>query len=325
MIGFSIIICTYNGEAVIFNTLKHILALKRTSEFNIEVIVVDNNSNDNTYHVVNSILSSQSIFKYKILKESLIGKAFAFKTAVLNSSYKYILICDDDNWLKEDYLINAFRRLNSNHNIGALGGYGEVKCEVIAPAWFSVFQDHYATGSQEASAIAGELYGAGMIVPLKLLRKIYESEDDIFLLTGRAGKLMLSSEDTELTLMIRLLGFSVVYDDSLHFIHFIKKEKLNKLYLYQLFYGFGLSVPFISIYRFIEGGKNNPRMYLLIQWLKAFFRLAYFFILPPKPLGRLPYFYWCVGNLNALWKINNKFVTMCRIQGERINSIKKII
>lgn len=84
-----------------------------------EVIVVDNDSNDNTKDVV---LSFAGLLNIKYIFEPVRGIPYARNTGIKNASGDIIAFIDDDcvadeNWLK--FIEAAFTR---DPNIGAVGG-----------------------------------------------------------------------------------------------------------------------------------------------------------------------------------------------------------
>src|SRR6187402_822059 len=92
-LGFSIIVCTYNGASRLEQTIKHLAGLTIPPGHKTELILVDNASTDNTVAIT----------------QKRQGKGFAIETGYDAASYSYILTVDDDNWLDADYLTIATR------------------------------------------------------------------------------------------------------------------------------------------------------------------------------------------------------------------------
>ena len=65
-----------------------------------------------------------------------------------NSSFDYMLFCDDDNWLAPNYIQLAHDFMEQNPNIGVLGGNGEAISDMEIPSWFEEIQEGYAVGPQ---------------------------------------------------------------------------------------------------------------------------------------------------------------------------------
>lgn len=102
----SIVICTYNNAASLAITLQQIIDQEVTQPDLVELIVIDNNSSDNTADILKSTCCKK--FVYRHYYESRQGISHARNTGFENALGDYILYTDDDadipaNWL-ENYL-----------------------------------------------------------------------------------------------------------------------------------------------------------------------------------------------------------------------------
>jgi glycosyltransferase involved in cell wall biosynthesis len=121
MHGISVIICCYNSEHRLPQTINHLIA-QSVDGFSVEIILVDNASTDNTSIVAFDLLKSQSKISYKIVEEPIPGLSNARKKGIDSSSYNILLFCDDDNWLNPSYLATTYNLLNKYKDIMVLGG-----------------------------------------------------------------------------------------------------------------------------------------------------------------------------------------------------------
>jgi O-antigen/teichoic acid export membrane protein/glycosyltransferase involved in cell wall biosynthesis len=115
----SIVIATYNRSALLERTLTSILE-QDSSEGSFEVIVVDNNSSDNTYGMVQALQRTAG-GRLRYLTESRQGNAYARNTGVSAALAPVIAFTDDDvcvspNWVKT--ICDAFARYDSASFIG---------------------------------------------------------------------------------------------------------------------------------------------------------------------------------------------------------------
>lgn len=104
----SIIIPMCNSE----NTIRRALdSLVNQSYNNIEVIVVNNNSIDNSVNIANSY-SDKLVFK--LLNEKNSGPSYARNTGMENSSGEYIMFLDADDYFEKDMVYKMVSAIKNN-------------------------------------------------------------------------------------------------------------------------------------------------------------------------------------------------------------------
>lgn len=69
----------------------------------------------------------------RVVKEAKLGLSYARARGFREARYEYIILCDDDNWLDENYVSRVYQLLSGKPNIGAAGGYGSLLYEVEPP------------------------------------------------------------------------------------------------------------------------------------------------------------------------------------------------
>jgi len=95
----SIVIPVYNSEKYLFKCLDSVV--KQTYQ-NIEIIIVDNNSTDQSINIINEFSLKDK--RIKVYKESRKGVVYARKLGVENSKGKYIASVDSDDSLNAKYI-----------------------------------------------------------------------------------------------------------------------------------------------------------------------------------------------------------------------------
>ena len=236
MKGVSVIVCCYNSEKRLPETLKY-LALQRVQEdFSWELIIVNNNSSDSTATLAESLWKKyQSPAPLNILDEQTPGLYFARERGLKAAKYDIILWCDDDNWLCENYIQTAFTIMQKDTEIGALGGWCEAAFEGDKPAWFDTYAKYFAVSRQakhsgDITHKKGCVYGAGMVIR-KSNDHTLKSLGFTNVLTGRTGIKLSSGEDTEYCYALRLIGKKIWFDERLYFQHFMTKGRLSLGYV----------------------------------------------------------------------------------------------
>jgi len=237
--GISVIICCHNSSVRLPQTLSHIYNQQLSIAIELEVIIVNNASTDNTKQVAEfecKKYQSQAI-KFKIINELMPGLIYARKKGVDTASYEYLVFCDDDNWLESKYLQKAYECIHLKDNIGAVGGFGIAVSDVEFPEWFQMYQDAYAVGKQDTypddPTKANYLWGAGLVTRKSLFMKAYAKHPP--LLVGRQANKLSCGEDAELTMRLRIMGFDLIYNSELIYQHYISINRLTISYREQLF------------------------------------------------------------------------------------------
>lgn len=115
----TIILATFNSQKTILNLLKSILYLKYD---NLEVIIVDNASTDNTVAIINEILPQlQKKISIKLyFMKTNIGLYAALNLAAEKASGEYLCIIDHDIEMSPFVLEKLVSNLEADRSIGAI-------------------------------------------------------------------------------------------------------------------------------------------------------------------------------------------------------------
>ncbi|GIZ10051.1 glycosyltransferase [Flavobacterium sp. UMI-01] len=264
MKGISVIVCCYNSVERLKPTIEHLLNQVGIAPNQWEILIIDNASTDDTAAVASDLLEKNKTENspfFKIIKEVKPGLSAARMCGINHASFDFLLFCDDDNWLVKSYLQDALAIIAAHSNVGVIGGYGTPVFEGQEPPYFWENQYHtLAVGAQyvEEGNITHTrkvVYGAGMIVNKKAFLELIQNYQFEFQATGRIGASLASSEDHELCLALRMIGYEVLWYKRLQFYHYIPKNRTEINYYKKLFLGFGLSSPLLIGY---DLDKTNP-------------------------------------------------------------------
>ena len=289
---------------------------------------MNNRSTDNTVETAVKLFESLASEKphFKIVHESTQGLSTAREKGLNEAHYDYVLFCDDDNWLDENYLSIALNIMQSNPRIGALGGTGSPVFEDKEPPYFWVNQYHVLAVGQQSKIDGditderGVLYGAGMIVNKAAYKDLKEKFKFKFLLTDRAGNNVLSSGDHELCLSLKKIGFRIFYAKSLQFKHYIAANKTTIRYYKKLFLGFGKAYAMLQVYRVNKNNLNdikNDYRYIAFRCLKNILLAKVKLLIDGyylsnnkyKYLNEIHYLYSNIGLLKTIVKAKNIYRT----------------
>ncbi len=239
MKGVSIVICCYNSAARLPATLQYIAAQQVPAHIPWELLIVNNNSTDDTADVARQFFQAHPGISGEVLEEDTPGLSYARQKGFDHAQFEYIILCDDDNWLKADYTQTAFEIMEGDRAIASLGGCGTPVFETgSAPRWFNDYRDYYATGPQnghsgDITPTRSFVYGAGAVFRASALSalKVKGFEN---LLTDRKGNSLVTGGDNELGYALVLSGHRIWYDERLQFFHFITAKRLTLSYFLKL-------------------------------------------------------------------------------------------
>lgn len=267
MNGISVILCCYNSAERLPNTLKYLANQETAANLSWEIILVDNNCTDNSGSVANDNWKTLGEpVPLKIIKEEIPGLSNARLKGMASASYDCFLFCDDDNWLDNNYLQIVFNNFSTNPKLGALGGWCNAKFEMKKPEWFDTFSGNFAVGKPVKSSgylIKPDeyLYGAGMVISRKAKEQL-DSTGFKNILSDRKGKKLSSGGDVEICYALKLLGIPVLFDENLHFYHFMPNGRLNWEYLLKLRATMHWSNFVLGIY--IDAQKKAPYNFVIM-------------------------------------------------------------
>lgn len=266
--GVSLVICTYNGSALMPETIRHILLQDVKMGIPWEVLFIDNASTDNTAKVVKEAWTSS--IPMRVIDEPQKGLMHARYKGIREARYEYISFIDDDNWISPFWIQNIYNIFRDHPDVGMCGGRNYGTFEKTPPDWFENIEGSYAIGPQgkqsgDISKTRGHLWGAGLSFRKSAFEKIIQSGFES-LLTGRIGKNLTAGEDTEMAFSFRLAGWKLWYSEDLSLQHFITARRFEWDYVKRMYKGFGISHAVFELYKraLNKKGLNLFRYYYKI-------------------------------------------------------------
>jgi glycosyltransferase involved in cell wall biosynthesis len=258
----SAVVCTYSNASLLRRTLDSLI--KQTlppQEY--EIIVVDNNSTDNTPEVVREFQEQYSHQIHYVL-ETTQGLSAARNTGIRQSSGPIISFIDDDaeadpNWLAA--VVEAFRQ---NPDAWGVGGNTFAIWDAKRPAWLTddfladlSIQDR---GPEERKLTRREhILGTNCSFRREVFTEIGNFSTDL----GRVGKSLLAGEEAELCRRIHLKGRSMYHIPDVVVFHHVTPERMTRIYFRRRCYLSGLSrASYISR----TDGISSARQELKGRW-----------------------------------------------------------
>lgn len=288
--GISVLICTYNGYEKLSTTYDYLSKQKLREDIEWEIILVLSHSTEEKIEAYTSLWNSYNYnnIPFTVLVEYDKGKDRAMDKGFTKVKYNCVVVCDDDNWLSDNYLQRAYEILEENPQIGLLGGKGIPVFDGSPPWWFKDYERFFAVGSQHKAS--GEvipkiddqmkfLWGAGSVINMyayKLLLKAGFKR----IITYKDYPDLARCEDLEFCLAIQLTKYKLWYDERLTFYHFIEQDKLSWEFLKKITKSGCQARAFLRAYHqlicnYIAGSYWNK---YLLWWVKYWLKGNYSFI-----------------------------------------------
>jgi glycosyltransferase involved in cell wall biosynthesis len=251
-VDLTVAIPTYNGAKRLPEVLERLQAscnnvptASEIKEFSWEVIVVDNNSTDDTAEVVRAYQDNWSDrYPLKYYFEPRQGAAFARRRAFEEASGKLVGFLDDDNIPAPEWMTAAYVFAQEHPEVGAYGSQIHGVFEVTPPENFQRIAPFLAITNRGSKPLRYEPQkkvlppSAGLVVRKQAW---LESVPKELLLTGRTLTSMVTSEDLEMLSHIQAKGWEIWYNPAMQIEHKIPHWRLEREYLIPFFRGIGLS------------------------------------------------------------------------------------
>lgn len=215
----TVIICTYNRDHILSETLPSILK-QNTASNKYTVLVVDNNSTDNTKTIVKDLSNKHNNLDY--IFEMNQGSSFARNTGYQKAKTDWVIFLDDDAKVPESFIETAIDIINSN-NSDCFGGIYFPWYKYDKPKWF---KDKYASTAilfeNECVAPQHTYISAGIMA---IKKDVLESVGGFSTELGPRGLKMSYGEETNLHDKLLKNGNSVRMEPNWYMYHLVDQNK----------------------------------------------------------------------------------------------------
>ncbi len=268
----SVVVCTYNRAASLADTLRALKAQQVPDSIDWEVVVVDNNSRDDTRAVVEAAAADFPRLRY--LFQPLQGLSHARNMGIEAARGPLLLFTDDDVLPEPDWLarvVDGMRR----HEADACGGYIAPIFEAPPPRWLTErFYGFLAVRTERTDDYPIESasqapFGANMAVK----RAVFDRVGLFDVTRGRSGKVLASGEDGELFERILAAGLHAWFIGDARVHHKVEAFRLSKRYLRRWRYQ---SSRNIALSRGLAGARRvcGVPLFVFPQTLRAAWRVV---------------------------------------------------
>lgn len=298
----SIIVCTYNRARSLQHTLRSLQEQSVHAGLGWEVIVVDNNSSDDTRAVVEDFRRSFPRLRYAY--ETRQGLAHARNHGVRLAHGRLLLFTDDDVTAEPEWLQRIVAGMDA-HGCDACGGFIAPVWESPPPAWLTErFHGFLAikaerTDTYEVTPGTPLPYGANMA----FRREVFDHFGLFDVARGRQGKILASGEDGEFFDRLLAGGAKVMFFGDARVHHRVESFRLTKSYFRRWRYQTSRN---LAQHRGFRGRRRlfGAPLYLYAQLMRAVGRaaLARFSSPPDEAFFREIIAWHFLGSMEGLWR-----------------------
>ena len=289
----TVILCTCNRCQGLAKTLESVAASNLPTTVDWEVLVVDNNSTDDTRGVVQDVCRRHhGRFRYVFEPQS--GKSFALNTGIRDARGDVLAFLDDDVTVEPTWLQNLTVPLRDGEWAGT-GGRTLLAEPFSPPRWLGLKEPYNLGGVLAALFDLGDRpcqldrppYGANMAFQKRVFAKYGGFRTDL----GPQPGSQIRNEDTEFGRRLMAAGERLRYEPSAVVYHPVLQDRVRKEYFLAWWFDYGRAL-------IREKGKRPP------VW-----RIPRHYLSIPKIIGR----YLSVRVLQWMCSVNpqRRFCNKC--------------
>lgn len=237
-LDFTVVIPTYNGAQRLPSVLSRLQAQKGLENVLWEIIIVDNNSQDETATCIHQWQQQwQGAASLRAVFEPRQGTAFARQRGVTEAQGHLIGFVDDDNWPAPDWIAAAIAFGERYPDAGAFSGRVHEHFESSPQEALGSMLTYLSVRDKGPTALLFHPEklqlppGAGLVIRRQAW---LESVPDVLRCTGGGG------DDYESLLYLAKGHWQIWYNPQMVLEHFISADRLRRDYLRSLARRYGL-------------------------------------------------------------------------------------
>jgi len=228
MLDVNVILCTYNRSQSLAKALESVAASVLPASINWEVMVVDNNSHDQTREVVETF-SRRYPGRFRYVFERQQGKSYALNRAIRETRADILAFMDDDVIVEPTWLQNLTAGLHGGIWVGA-GGRIVPDWPCSPPSWLPV-KEWYGMAPLvmfDLGLEAGRLQDAPFGTNMAFHRSMFEKYGPFRTDLGPRPNSEIRSEDTEFGNRLLAAGEPIRYEPRAVVHHAVPQKRLQK-------------------------------------------------------------------------------------------------
>lgn len=239
---FSFITCTYNRDKYIGQTLQSVCN-QTYADNNHEIIVIDNNSSDNTPSICEEFRAKYPNKNFRYFKEMNQGLSFALNRGIKEAQGEYLIFVDDDETIIPEHLERLDNHLRTYPEAVLCGTPVIPVYEIPEPKWMSRFTQRLIGGyfdqGKEVKILEAKNYpGTGHTI---IKKELYERYGNYNTELGRKGTSLIGAEDKDIFNRLKNNNIVCYYLPDIPIYHHIPPNKMTDEFFHKLTYSIGKS------------------------------------------------------------------------------------
>ena len=291
----SVVVCTYNRADCILDALNSLVHQTLSMQL-FEVLLVNNNSTDNTAELCENFASDKPEFNYRYIVEHNQGLSYARNRGIVEACGEIIVFMDDDAVAEPDYLEKMLAFFSDLPNAAACGGRIYPRFESRRPRWMSSFLLALTSSIDLGNKVKIFSHrqfpvGANMAVRKTMFERYGVFNTDL----GRRGNSLDGAEEKDLFYRLTANGEKIYYLPDTIVYHYVPDRRLTFDFFKRQAIGIGKSER-IRAKTISNGEYRKSLVREVIKW-GASFILSVFYLLTLRPAKawRLLIFRWYVS------------------------------
>ncbi len=289
-IKISIIVCTYNRDKYIYETLARIAQNTYPAD-QYEIILVNNNSTDSTEERCLQFQKEYPTVNYRYIIEKSQGLSYARNRGIRESHGEMLVFLDDDSFIGSNYLQRLADYLEQYPDTDAFGGRIKPRFESNqTPKWLGKWSYSWVSAINKGDNVCifkGKSYPIGANMGIKhsaLPEGLFNTA------LGRSKGNLMGGEEKDLFNRLKAAHKTIYYFPQIEVEHIIPEKRTTKEYIKKLALGVGKSERL----RTLAISRTNYYKALLMEIIKwgvsIILCIGYTFCGTPQKGGILLYF-----------------------------------
>ncbi len=243
LIKLDLLIPTYNRALLLYKCIESVIRADRPQNLRVTVVVIDNDSSDDTKSVVDSFAHHRDLcLRYVSVLQR--GKSAALNQALSLTDSELVGMIDDDEEIDATWFQVIYREFSTDSQLDYIGGSCVPNWEQVQPDWFprkyvgAVGIAIRLDRVEFSRGFKGLLMGGNAVIRRTTLERVLPYPEHL----GKIGRKIRSGEDEVIHhRLLRIAARGVVVPD-LVVRHWIPARRLTKKYFRRWTVGRGISV-----------------------------------------------------------------------------------